>query len=741
MQISEQLLSMTNGGFDFYLFVYYKYGYNLNNKLTGLPNLFYNDRKYSVSINIKNEEYLFNDFGDSRYSGNVFTFAGFYYGLNPKTEFIEIVKRMSADLNLNINLDKKVRQVLRKLKLSNDHEYLKFWLKYGITQEILDQYRVKIISSFEMVNKQNKIITISAKYNKPIYGFVIDDDTVKMYQPYSLEFKWRWFGKKPNNWIFGYDQLDKKGEVVILTAGEKDVMTLRSLGFNAIALNSETATIIDSALLADLKTRFKTIAVLYDLDETGIKNSKSLSENYRLKRIVLNKKYYESGYGKDISDLIAYTTNNPNNTEISIGILVDEIYKNIKSPYHQQALFPKYIFDDLPEILKQITNLYKLPVEKEIALLGALSIISGCLPNYCGLYNGNYIYPNLMIYVVGPAASGKGILNDSRVLGEKINEYLTTNSDNKELKRLFIAGDSSSAGLVLLLNANQGKGIIFETEGDTISKLFKTEFGDFSDSLRKIFQHEPILSFRKKDKESTEILKPQVSVVISGTPAQYFKFIPDAENGLFSRFIIYIINSISEFKNVFEEQHPIRENYLIYSQQIFELWNKLNSLDKPIHFQFTKIQQNRFFEYISNEQMQSINDFGEEANAIVIRFGIIGFRIAMILTILRNLNNDDTELECNDLDFNTMMIIMDNLIINSYHILENYPQSENKLFRINNDEKMTFLSRINKDFSRSEAIALGQELKISKATIGRLLKDTNLFEKINYGNYRKKGKI
>ncbi|MGE5518870.1 MAG: DUF3987 domain-containing protein, partial [Candidatus Dadabacteria bacterium] len=52
---------------------------------------------------------------------------------------------------------------------------------------------------------------------------------------------------------------------------------------------------------------------------------------------------------------------------------------------------------------------------------------------------------------------------------------------------LFIPANNSATGFLKVLNDSYQRGIIFETEGDTVSKTFKTEYGDFSDSFRKAF--------------------------------------------------------------------------------------------------------------------------------------------------------------------------------------------------------------------------------------------------------------
>ena len=60
--------------------------------------------------------------------------------------------------------------------------------------------------------------------------------------------------------------------MVIITGGEKDVLSLAAHGFNAISFNSETANISEE-VMRELAGRFKKILFLYDMDETGKKES------------------------------------------------------------------------------------------------------------------------------------------------------------------------------------------------------------------------------------------------------------------------------------------------------------------------------------------------------------------------------------------------------------------------------------------------------------------------------------
>lgn len=79
-------------------------------------------------------------------------------------------------------------------------------------------------------------------------------------------------GEMPEVYCFGLEQLPNKGDIVFITGGEKDVMSLYSKGFFAVCFNSETAS-IPTTMIEMLERKFRHIIILYDSDETGKRES------------------------------------------------------------------------------------------------------------------------------------------------------------------------------------------------------------------------------------------------------------------------------------------------------------------------------------------------------------------------------------------------------------------------------------------------------------------------------------
>src|SRR5690606_30104441 len=119
--------------------------------------------------------------------------------------------------------------------------------------------------------------------------------------------------------------------------------------------------------------------------------------------------------------------------------------------------------------------------------------------------------------------------------------------------KLYLPANSTKTAMMQLLMENNGRGIIFETEGDTLADMLRQDYGNFSDVLRKAYHHESVSFFRRANNEDVFIEHPQLSVVLSGTQDQLHRLIPTIENGLFSRFCFYILDQRQGFKDPFAQ--------------------------------------------------------------------------------------------------------------------------------------------------------------------------------------------
>ena len=74
-------------------------------------------------------------------------------------------------------------------------------------------------------------------------------------------------------------------------------------------------------------------------------------------------------------------------------------------------LFDETIYNDLPIILERATGTMNIRQEKDLVLIGSIATISSILLPFRTIYHGRTIFPNMFLFVPGPAGSGKGRLD------------------------------------------------------------------------------------------------------------------------------------------------------------------------------------------------------------------------------------------------------------------------------------------------------------------------------------------
>lgn len=191
--------------------------------------------------------------------------------------------------------DKEISKIQIEVQEFTDGE-LKWWGKYGISKDILKRFNVysckHVFLNDQLFAKSQQHCPIFGYYGKKYQGL----ELWRCYFPKRTSF--RFITNWPSKKIQGYDQLPKKGKLLVITKSMKDSMCLYSCGITACAPNSENLFISDK-VLEDLKSRFKNIVVLYDNDRPGLYNmAKIRREHPELTYVFIPKRYGS----KDISD-------------------------------------------------------------------------------------------------------------------------------------------------------------------------------------------------------------------------------------------------------------------------------------------------------------------------------------------------------------------------------------------------------------------------------------------------------
>ncbi len=412
--------------------------------------------------------------------------------------------------------------------------------------------------------------------------------------------------------------------------------------------------------------------------------------------------------------------------------------------------FTKELFNNLPGILKAGTDVLT-GNDRDVFLVSALAAISSVLPNYQTIYDGKPIESNLYIFLLGNYGSGKGAASYAHTIVRPVHNYLRAKEPPPELNKdgsikkqvrivLFLPANSSKSGVIELLANSGNKGLIFETESDTLTGMLKQDYGDWSNILRMAYQHEPITFYRRKDSEYHDITDTKLSVLLTGTPGQLRKLIPSAENGLFSRFNYFLLESEPNFKNVFDtSKSDLTRHFYEIGEQVLELYTGyLESAETPLKFSFTEPQKIETLKYFGELKEELINTYGDIMAGSVNRFGLQFTRIAMVLTALRNYENDSFSKVnyCNDIDYQSTKKLMEVFIWHALNIFDNMANTSN--LEDLTEVKKAFYNTLPVEFKTSEAVTLAEQFGLSESTVKRFIDNVEFFENLRHGQYKKR---
>jgi len=440
---------------------------------------------------------------------------------------------------------------------------------------------------------------------------------------------------------------------------------------------------------------------------------------------------------------------NPENEGFNVGPISDKSYESDGPGGDREdevsMEIPLEIYSHLPAFLNHVLKPFPDKQKRDIVLLSTLAVFSGCLPKIFGLYAGKRYNMNFFLIIVGPAGSGKSNALWARTLVKRIECAI-----REEDRVLFLPADMSSAALLGLLKKNDERGIIIASEIDTLAQNFKKEWGDVSPLLRAAFEHEAYDSMRKGDKEHPilQLARPEISMLMTGTPSQVSTFIPTTESGLFSRTCMYYNDLEPKWHEVFPRTAESRDSLLSTEEQLGPcideaklVWDAYMSQENSeIPFTLTESQRisfhNRFTELSTKYGSRSEVD----ALATIHRQGLITFRIAGILTALRNYHRNPADLTCSDEDLQTAFILCDIFIANAFSIAE---LLEKTTVHVRYDSKMKLYDALPNAFNYSEALAVGVKLGIDNTkTVQKYLKklQPKYITHLGYDKYVKNSK-
>lgn len=283
-------------------------------------------------------------------------------------------------------------------------------------------------------------------------------------------------------------------------------------------------------------------------------------------------------------------------------------------------------------------------------------------------------------------------------------------------------------------------------DGDTLANTFGSDYGNYSDGFRKAFHHETISYIRRKDREYVNIRTPRLSALLTGTPRQVHSLIPDAENGLFSRFIFYRLTTRPVWLDVFDSTlGQTHDRYFHTLGAEYHDYHRILSGSAPLTFTLTAAQQTAFNDTFRQYQDTWRHLCGDGFIATVRRMGLITFRTAMILSSLRIMDTGDIPpvLTCTEADFTTALTIAGILLQHSAAVYRELPgcsgtapgdkPAPTLLHR-------TILESLPQEFDRATAARLADTLGLNPKSLDRIIKrwcEEGTLIKVSHGNYRK----
>jgi len=292
-----------------------KYYFNINSLPCVIKSPLRVDKHPSFGITLsENFKVKFKDFATGE-NGNIFTLLKLYC----KISFQELINKIYSDIeeikkkrynNINLvikdtkkdhityNSSSEMKVKVREWKESD----LEYWKQYGIELPLLIKSNTYPISHI-IIKKKDKSYTFGTeKYAFAYIEYKDNTPSIKTYQPYSKEYKWR-NNHNPSVWDL-WDLLPAKGNTLIITSSRKDALTIiNNTGTPATSLQAE-GYFPKKQVINELKGRFKKIFIFYDNDfnkpiNYGHNYGAAIAKEFKLIQIEIPTEYMS----KDPSDL------------------------------------------------------------------------------------------------------------------------------------------------------------------------------------------------------------------------------------------------------------------------------------------------------------------------------------------------------------------------------------------------------------------------------------------------------
>lgn len=223
------------------------------------------------------------------------------FGLSKDKRFGSAMTAKEKSSSLSFDRTLKKEKQFQFWMIPWEQRHYDVWAPFNITKEDLEKdiYLYPISELF--INKKR----IYNPNDLPWFVYVIrdcnqpDDPTkvfFKTYMPGGGDSKW--FTNNPNSNPYGYLDLPYKTSTLIVTKSRKDMMVLRKIWPDVMAVQNESESSLPSDMLAKLAKRYERIFIWFDADEPGVESCKKFNK-YGCGYINTPRELYETKKIKD----------------------------------------------------------------------------------------------------------------------------------------------------------------------------------------------------------------------------------------------------------------------------------------------------------------------------------------------------------------------------------------------------------------------------------------------------------
>ena len=269
------------------------------------------DKNPSLCIFPYKDSLFFKDFGTNQ-SGNIYQLLSLYWNIPLNQVYRKIYndftsanyKSCCCKNKISKTIIKKKSNINIKVKIRNWKSWdIEYWSSYGISLKWLEYCDIFPISHIFLIHQNGEQLTISA--DKYAYVYIERKDnkvSLKIYQPYSTNFKW--MSKHDASVWDLWTKIPEKGDKLIITSSRKDALCLwANTGIPSLSLQGE-GYVPKEKVINQLKERYNKIYVFYDNDfknkvNNGRNYGRILAEKFNLQQIEIPTEYKS----KDPSDL------------------------------------------------------------------------------------------------------------------------------------------------------------------------------------------------------------------------------------------------------------------------------------------------------------------------------------------------------------------------------------------------------------------------------------------------------